>query len=174
MKNCSRLSICAGREQRYPQIAEADFQGAHQAQVAESLRAQRNRIIEELAQEVDARLAAAHQHDRFAVRGVRDLWLTVGRHLPRPPLHDALALGKETMTADIDAISFVLDRAGDASHERALFQHDRNDVSARKQLVGSGQPRRTGANNDGLTPLIHATISADFACLFYPDRPKTH
>ena len=49
---------------------------------------------------------------------------------PKPPVHDALTLGKEAMAADVDAVSFVLDGAGNASHE-VLFCSTMGSTSLR-------------------------------------------
>ena len=60
-----------------------------------------------------------------------------------------------TRNKDVDAVSFVLDRPGESAHVLALFQNDRLDTGACKQLVGYGQACRTGADNDGFFLPVH-------------------
>ena len=54
------------------------------------------------------------------------------------------------MAADIDAVAFVIDRARDAAHIRALFQNDRFDTGAGQQLIGGGEAAGAGADDHRL------------------------
>src|SRR5271166_3249786 len=66
------------------------------------------------------------------------------------------------MSANVDAIAFVVDGARDAAHELAFLENDGLDAGPGEQLVGSGQSRRTGSN-DNRAFLIRVGHSGD-AC----------
>ena len=168
MKNSSRF--CSGLigRRRAVDVAQADAGRAPQAQLEDRVFAERDRIFEEAAEEIDPRFAIADQHhaigigsgrrapSRHAARGplIGDLVLAglVGnRHELEPPIHHPIRLGKETMRADVDAVALVVDRAGNAPHVRALLQHDRDDVGAGQQFVGGGQSGRTGTDDHGVS-----------------------
>lgn len=65
---------------------------------------------------------------------------TIFRRLERqhfqPPFHDAIRLGKEAMTANVNAVAFVIDGAGNAAHTMAFFKDDGLDIGAGEQFVG--------------------------------------
>ena len=50
-------------------VADADLHGAREAQFLQRVGAETNGVIEELAQEIDARLAVANQHHAVSVGG---------------------------------------------------------------------------------------------------------
>ena len=136
----------ADRKHHGAQIADADAHGTGRPQIGQRRLAELDRIVEELAQEVDARLASAHQHDivfllRLAGRLLRQLF--------QPPVHDAVALGKEAVAADIHAVALVLHGARDAAHVVKALDDDRMDVRPGKQFVRRRQARRPSANDDG-------------------------
>ena len=57
-----------------------------------------------------------------------------GQHF-QPPLHDAIGLGKEAVTANVNAVAFVIDGAGNSAHAVAFFKNDWLDISAGEQFV---------------------------------------
>ena len=70
------------------------------------------------------------------------------RQKAKPPLHDAVGLGEEAVTTDVDSVAVVIDRTRQAAHIAAHFKHNRFHVCTGEQLVRRGQPRRTGADDD--------------------------
>src|SRR5438270_1109805 len=70
------------------------------------------------------------------------------RQVLKPPVHHPIAFGKEPVTTDVHAVSLVVDSAGNSTHVAALFEHDWLDVGTGQQLVGGGQARGSGADND--------------------------
>src|SRR5690242_15203902 len=174
------------RHRRAAHIAEANAHGANRAQLAQRVSTKSDRIIEERAQEIDARFAAAHQHDFVRVAPVtvpvhtsgefaslslicdlnRLLYMTISisilghggfnRHVLEPPVHHAIALREEAMTADVDAITFVVHGARDATHLVALFKHDGLGIAVAQKFESGSQSSRTGADDDSsFRPMIH-------------------
>ena len=154
-------------KQGTPNVAHPDLEGAPQAKLEQRVLAERNRVIEETAQIVNAGLAGPQQH--HTVRGVRVGAGCGGRDLPlhavvfggdrtvlgglerkhlQPPLHDAVGFRKKAMTTDVDPVAFVVHRAGDSTHAGAFFQDNRLDAGAGEQFVGGSQSGGTCANDD--------------------------
>ena len=113
MKNCSRFSRGAVRESRRPEIADPHANHPQQSQLANNVQVELDGVVEELPPEVDAALPlpqAQHAIAPFDVVGLRQrvpgvqlpsasdrqLVFRLDGHDVRPPLHDAVRLGKET------------------------------------------------------------------------------
>ena len=126
-------------------VAKADAGGLAQPQFLDRVRAERDRIIEELAQEINSRFAFAHQHHAFLLDWGRHcpgschiarfalvLYARAGsrgiaflqRQMLKPPVHHPVALGEKAMSANIDSIAAVIHGAGNAAELVAHFNHD--------------------------------------------------
>ena len=57
-----------------------------------------------------------------------------GQHF-QPPFHNAIGLGKETVAADVYAIAFVVDGAGNAAHTVTFLKNNGLDIGAREEFV---------------------------------------
>ena len=57
-----------------------------------------------------------------------------GQHF-QPPFHDAIGLGKEAMAANVYAVAFVIDGAGNAAHAVAFFKDYGLNIGAGEQFV---------------------------------------
>ena len=68
-------------------------------------------------------------------------------HDGRPPIHDAVGLGKEAVSADIDAIVLVTDGAGNTAHVFTLLQDDGLDFCAMNEFKRRRQPGGACAND---------------------------
>ena len=117
------LHLANGKHQG-AQVAEADAHGAGRAEVAQRRLAELDGIVEELAQEVDARLAGAHQHDVVFLLRLSGRLL---RQLLEPPVHHAVAFGKEAVSADVHAVALVAHGARDAAHVVKALDDDRDE-----------------------------------------------
>jgi hypothetical protein len=76
-----------------------------------------------------------------------------GHHL-HPPLHHAVGLGEEAMAANVHAVAFVDDSAGDAADLLARLKDNGLDGRGALELDSCGQPSRTGSDDDGCA-LLH-------------------
>jgi hypothetical protein len=83
----------------------------------------------------------------------------LGRHQVHPPLHHAVALGKEAVPADVHAVALVPDGAGDAADLVRGLNDDGLDVRAAKQLKRRGQPRRARPYDDCFLPQLSPRMS---------------
>src|SRR6185503_43722 len=66
-----------------------------------------------------------------------------------PPLHNAVGLGEEAMTADVHAVAVVADRARKAAHLGAGFKENRFDPGVPLKLNGGGEASGARADDDG-------------------------
>ena len=121
-------------ERERPDIAESNLDRLEQAELAQRIDAQRDRIGEELPQEINPREATADQHHfiRMGGRGgigirhgpllvlIIDLDAAFGAGLDgknvEPPFHDPVGFGEEPMPADIDPIPLIIHRSRDPAH----------------------------------------------------------
>src|SRR5262249_16334090 len=69
------------------------------------------------------------------------------RHDSEPPLHYPVGLGKETMSADIDPIPFVIHSPRNSADLLAPLEDNRLDSGPGEQLVRSRQSGRAGSDN---------------------------
>ena len=158
-------------------VADADLRRADEAEFAQRVGGERDGVVEEAAQEVDAAAARAHQHHALGIgiglrvgveRLERAMAILVGddgmagafvrdRHQVEPPLHHAVGLREEAVAADVHAVALVADRARDAADGVIGFEHDgangrfafRCLSGPAQQLQRSSKTGGTGADDDG-------------------------
>ena len=75
--------------------------------------------------------------------------LALARHHREPPRHDALVLGEEPVSADVDAVALVVVRLRDAADGVRALEHHGVDVGAREQLEGGCEAGRSRAGDHG-------------------------
>ena len=159
------------------QIAEASDQGQFRTHGLQRVGAQRDRIVKEVTVPVDPGHTMTLEHHLVFDFRIRSAWLHVvltaefpvviaGSALQRqdflPPVHDALVLRKEPVTADIHTVAVVLDGAGDAAEFAGRLQHGHIVVFGATvlcELPGSGQAGRATANNHHGLLLRHFEVS---------------
>ena len=94
-------------------------------------------VVVELAAVVDAAQAGPQQE------------VVLGQDLV-PERLDLGHLGEEAVAADVEAPAVALDGAADAADDVVGFEHGGVDDAGAAQLVGRGEPRRAGTDDDDL------------------------
>ena len=159
------------------QIAEAGNKRKLRTHGLQRVGAQRDRIVKEVTVPVDPGHTMTLEHHLVFDFRIRSAWLHVvltaefpvviaGSALQwqdfLPPVHDALVLRKEPVTADTHTVPVVLDGAGDAAEFAGRFQHSHVVVLGATVLdelpSGSQACRATADNHHGLL-LRHFEVS---------------
>ncbi|MEZ5396548.1 MAG: hypothetical protein R2724_27640 [Bryobacterales bacterium] len=84
-----------------------------------------------------------------------------------PEVFDGFDLGEETVSADVEPVALIFDRARDAADDVVALEHDGLDARLGK-LIGGGQAGGAGSqHNDGglFHAIYHHTRRRAFACL---------
>ena len=168
------------RKEGRAKVTETDLHHPQQAEFLDRVQAQRDGIVEEPAEEIDAALPLPQKHDlvarlrvgplpcrghvavlaAVADRGLPGLQL-LDRHAIEPPLHHAVRLGEEAMAADVDAVALVVGSPRYAADIVLGLQHDGHDARPLEQLEGGGQARRPSPDDDrGFRHLFRFRIPA--------------
>ena len=133
------------REHRPVNVAASDAHRLPRTELAQRVRSQLDRITEKLPKKINPRLARPREHSQIdALR----LVALLHRHLCQPPIHHPVALGEETVPADVHPVSLVPDRPRYPSHILAAFQHNGTNPRPRHQFMRSREPSRSRPNND--------------------------
>ena len=66
-----------------------------------------------------------------------------------PPMHHSLAFAEEAMSADVDAVSLVIERLRDTADGIGRLAHDRMDIGACEEFVGGGEAGGARSRDDG-------------------------
>ena len=144
------------------QIAESGFHGGGKAHALDGVLVHGHRIVEEVLVEVDAGDPVTHQHDHVVLFRIgaaffqglfpSQLFVVIGRrplngHQIRPPLHNGVVLGEESVTADVHAVAVIAHRLGDTA-QNAAFLQDRYVIfvfGILEQFICRRQTSRTAA-----------------------------
>ena len=81
-------------------------------------------------------------------------------HAFEPPLHHALALAEEAMTADVHPVALVFNGARDAADGCICFEDYRKDIGAFQQFTRSSKPGRSGADDHRDFAVVAACVVA--------------
>mmetsp|Transcript_37521 Transcript_37521/g.87502 ORF Transcript_37521/g.87502 Transcript_37521/m.87502 type:complete len:471 (-) Transcript_37521:643-2055(-) len=149
-------------------VAAAELEAAPDAHLAHEIQAGFERIVEEVATKVDARLAAADQQHgivKFAgggfvaaqqpllpLIGEAGVAVAAGRlgdwqHVAPPP-HDPVRLGEEAVPADVDPVALEVDGLGDASNLLGGLQNGDLWIAGTLEFEASGEAGGTGADDE--------------------------
>ncbi len=163
------VEVLKGRDRLFDhaavQIAAAGLDRAPKAHVDERLRLDGDRIVKELAQEINAGNARAQKHRAVFLLRIRAAGIEFdfsvqndvvlgGRalhgHDLLPEGIDLRILGEEAMAAKIHAVAVVADGLGDAADGVALLDDDDADVVSGLllQVVCCRQARGAGADDE--------------------------
>ena len=172
------------------QIREPGLQRQLGAHGLERVRAQADRVVEEMPVPVDAGHAVPLEHHlvaglrvrpaRFQVVMAAELPVVVaGRTLQRqgvaPPLHDAVVLREEPVAADVHPVAVVLHRARDAAELAGRLQHGhvvRVRAAVLHQFPCGGQTGGAAADDHHGLLLRHVPFSLHYgkSRIVYPKR----
>ncbi len=161
------ILLLSNRREQRPEVAQRDPDGAEKPELEECLRRETQRIVEEVPKKVDPGLPVANQHHPFPsvrIHAFRHdaeaprLLLVADRLLGpvqglkgqdlEPPLHDAVGLREEAVSADVQPLAIVLDGLREPPDVGGHLEDQRQDVGLLQQLVCGGQPRGAGSNDD--------------------------
>ena len=70
------------------------------------------------------------------------------RQAVQPPFHDAVRLGKETVSPKVNAIALVVMSSGDPAHISRPLKNQWNGAASLEEFVSGGEPGRPGADDD--------------------------
>src|ERR1035437_1824528 len=67
----------------------------------------------------------------------------------QPPVHHTIGLGEEAVGTYVYSVSFVINRLCQAADTITFLENNRFNIRSHQQLISSGKPRRTSADDDG-------------------------